>query len=181
MKCKYCDNNILILTFFLHYLHCKRIRKKLVNAKKNRSLTVPTNSLIQLVVERFEQINNVLSNNIGYYNVTNLLSGGKLSLDEAVAVNELFWFAKTPFYGDEFVSGWLCLGVLRKYDDEIYAVCSDWRTGPPDSTILPINLIPAEILVEALSMVGENIKMDQSFGNGDYQTYLFKQFEFISQ
>jgi len=102
---------------------------------------------------------------------------GKLYLDEAIAVNDLFWFAYTPWYGADLVPGWLYLGRLCKDNNGVYAICSDWRSGPPDSMVLPIDMIPAEILAEALNLIGVTVDTQTYINNKPYQPYIEERYK----
>lgn len=169
MKCKYCGGAITPFSFLKHYFTCKQERKKLIDIKINRVLTVPDVSLQNLIKDNIKDLNTALSHDKSYSNVYN----SKLYLEEAIAVNNLFWYAKTPYYGS-FSYGWLSLHKFFVENGSIYAVCSDWRSGPPDTAILPIDLIPAEILAEALVLIDISIDIELFKEGSSYQQYIYK-------
>jgi len=177
IKCKYCNSTISFFKFYPHYLDCKRHRKRLIAQKINRNLTVPSDSLIQLIADNLSQLDEILSQNKFYRNVYNLCTYGKLNRDEAIAVSDLFWLAHTPWYGDDFVPGWLYLGRLCKDDNGVYAICSDWRSEPPDPMVLPIDMIPAEILAEALNLIGVTVDSQTFISNKPYQPYIEERYK----
>ncbi len=172
MRCKYCNNRISFFKYYHHFIACKQNRKQLIDQKIKRNLTVPSDSLIRLIEDNLSQLDKVLSQNKFYYNAYNLLIECKLNLEEAIAVNDLFWHAHTPFYSAKLVATWMYLGRLCKDDKGIYAICSDWRTFPPDSICLPIDMVPAEILAEALCLIGIIVDTQSFLDNPPYQEYI---------
>ncbi len=168
MNCKYCNSKITLFSFFKHHVDCKRERKILISKKENRVLTVPDASLQNLIKENIEKLNKALSYNQSYWNVYNR---GKLSTEEAIAVNNLFWLANTPWFGSCSL-GWLSIHKFYEENGDIYAICADWRTGPPDTATYPIGWIPAEILAEALDLIDISIDIESFKDNPSYQQYL---------
>lgn len=53
---------------------------------------------------------------------------------------------------------------------------SDWRSAPPDTMCLPIDMIPAEKLAETLNLIGINVDIHKFVDNPTYQEYIEKKF-----
>ena len=171
MKCKYCKADVSPFKFYFHLACCRRERRKLINQKINRHLTIPDEALLKLLRNNLSRLNNDLLSNKSYQQVLNC-DAEKLSLKEAIAINKLFWHAYTPWYGDSLAPGWLNLVKLEECDGKLCGVCYDWRTFPPDLSVFPINMIPAEIIAEALEFIDITTDTESFKSNPSYQPHI---------
>ena len=49
--------------------------------------------------------------------------------------------------------GWLYLCFFEQCKDKILGICSDWRRSPPSIDAFTIDMIQAEIIAEALTLI----------------------------